>query len=81
MSEPTGADDLTVAIANAVTDYHGDEHPLVTSYVLIASFIGDDGERSIYTDTTEGQRCHETLGLLAFATAIETHRASHPDDT
>lgn len=79
MNEPID-DDLAVAIANAISGHHGDEQPLVSSYVLIASFIDDDGERSIYTDTPEGQRCHETLGLLAFGTAVESRRATDPDD-
>lgn len=73
-------DDLGTAVANAITGHHGDEQPLVTAYVLIASFIDDTGDRAIYTDTPDGQRCHETLGLLAFGTAIESRRASQPDD-
>lgn len=80
MNEPAD-DDLAVAIANAITGHRGDERPLVTSYVLIAGFIDDTGDRAIYTDTADNQRCHETLGLLAFGTAVESRRATQPDDS
>jgi hypothetical protein len=52
---------------------------VVTGFVVVASFM-DDGGRSIFSDTLDEQRCHETLGLLAFATAMENHRVIHPED-
>lgn len=48
---------------------------VVTSFVAVASFMDEHGERHIYSNTMEDQRCHESLGLLAFATAIENDRA------
>lgn len=49
---------------------------IVTEYVVLASFIESDGERSVYCDTIENQTCSQSLGLLAFGTAIENKRAA-----
>jgi predicted TIM-barrel enzyme len=49
---------------------------IVTGFVVLAEFTGTDGVGRIYCDTLEGQRCHSTLGLLAYGTAVETHRAA-----
>ncbi len=48
---------------------------MVTSFVMVCSFVDADGEVRIYSDTLDDQRCHVTLGLLGFATAVETKRA------
>jgi hypothetical protein len=72
-----------VSVLDAVTDAireNADIDAMVTSFVLIASFVPPDGEPSIYTETAEHQRCHETLGLLAFGTARENTRAVNPED-
>lgn len=49
---------------------------LVIGYVVVATFLDADGESRIFSDTFENQKCHQTLGLLAFATAIETRKAA-----
>ena len=66
---------LLDAITDAIANYeHVDGEVVVTGFVLVASFMGSEG-RAIYCDTLDGQRDHESLGLLAYATAIETARA------
>jgi hypothetical protein len=72
-----------VSVLDAVTDAireNVDTDAMVTSFVLVASFVPPNGESSIYTETAEHQRCHETLGLLAFGTAHENARAVAPED-
>jgi hypothetical protein len=49
---------------------------VVTGFVVLAEFMGESGEGHIYCDTLDGQRCHNTLGLLAYGTAVETQRAA-----
>lgn len=49
---------------------------MVTSYIVIASFITEDGDRNIITDTAYNQRCHESLGLLSWGLAVENARAA-----
>jgi hypothetical protein len=48
---------------------------MVTGFVVMASFMDDDGDRRIYSDTMQDQRCHETIGLLGFGIAVENERA------
>lgn len=48
---------------------------IVTGYVMLCTFMDDEGERRIYCDTMPDQRCHETIGLLGFGQAIESRRA------
>ena len=70
---------LLDAITTEVRDNTGAE-ALVTSYVVIASFTDPEGASSLYTETAEGQRAHETLGLLAFGTAHESARVVSGDE-
>jgi hypothetical protein len=71
--------DLLDPIATVVRA-HTDEGALVTAYVVLASFVDRNGIASVYTETIDGQRCHETLGLLTFGLAIENRRAAREDD-
>lgn len=38
----------------------------VTSYVLVASYINNEGETVVYADTYENQPLHSSIGLLEF---------------
>lgn len=49
---------------------------MVTGFVMLAEFTDANGSQHIYCDTLEGQRCHATLGLLAYGMAVEEHRAA-----
>ncbi len=49
---------------------------IVTGFVVMASFMDDDGDRRIFSHTMQDQRCHETLGLLGYGTAVESLRAA-----
>lgn len=49
---------------------------LVTGFVVLAEFIGPDGDERIYCDTMTDQRAHRTLGLLEFARAIEQRKVA-----
>lgn len=70
---------LLDAITAEVRDNTGAEG-FVTNYVVVASFTDGDGVANIYTETAEDQRCHETLGLLTFASAVESNRAVTGED-
>lgn len=48
---------------------------ICTGFVLVATFMGEDGDRRIYCDTMRGQLCHESMGLLSWGLAIEQRRA------
>lgn len=48
---------------------------MVTGFVLVATYTDDQGENNIWTDTMRDQRCHTTLGLLSWASAVEEARA------
>jgi hypothetical protein len=67
------------AISGEIARYSGETPGAVTEYVVLAAFVGADGEAKIWSDTAEGQQCHQTLGLLAYATAIESARAADAD--
>lgn len=67
---------LLDAITEAIRNCEAVEgEVVVTGFVLVASFM-DEHDQAIYCDTFEDQRGHETLGLLAHATAIETAKAA-----
>lgn len=70
-------DGITRALRKDDLDPHHDGHrsPTVTAYVLIADFIGDEGEKRLYFDTMEDQRNHETLGLLDYGLTVERARS------
>lgn len=72
--------DETGALLGALA---ADTGGIVTGFVVLATFLGQDGEERVYFDTMAGQRATATLGLLSAATAIETRRfADHwLDDT
>lgn len=77
----TTYDDLLSAITADITE--GEAGAVVTSFLVVGSFMDETGDRNIYSNVMDGQRCHESLGLLAFATAIEADRAvrqRHGDD-
>lgn len=67
------------ALTAEVRDKTGDEG-FVTAYVVVAAFTDPDGVSSVYTETMDDQRCHETLGLLAFGAALENNRAVTGED-
>lgn len=70
MTEVNGKDPVLGALQDAITEYV-EKTAVVTSYVVMASFMNAEGERHTYCDTMDGQRAHETMGLLAFGTAHE----------
>lgn len=59
-------------LLRAVTECVGG---VITGFVVVASFMDEDGDRRIYSDTMQDQRCHETIGLLGFGLAVEEGRA------
>lgn len=70
---------LLDAIGEAIVtsdDFETSGNVIVTEYIVLASFIESDGERAVYCDTIQDQSCSQSLGLLAFGTAIETKRAA-----
>lgn len=52
----------------------------VTAYIVIAAFTDAEGDSNLYTESGENQRCHESLGLLAFGMAHENARALTGED-
>jgi hypothetical protein len=68
VSPDDSSDHLLKAISECVDG-------MVTSFVMVCSFVDEDGNLRIYADTLDDQRCHVSLGLLAFATAVENKRA------
>lgn len=73
-------DDLHNAISSTIAAREDVPGALVTSYVVLAAFVDGDGVGKLYTETADGQRCHETLGLLSFALATEQHNAATSED-
>ena len=72
---------LLDAVTAAIAEHEKvDGEALVTGYVLIAAFVDTTGEGSLYSETLDNQSCHESLGLLTYALALENHRAVHGDD-
>lgn len=69
VADHNGADPILDAIGSQVDG-------MVTGYVVIASFLDETGDSRIFSDALENQRCHQTLGLLSFAEAIEKRRAA-----
>ena len=48
---------------------------IVTGFVLVAEFTDEDGDARIICDSMTDQRCHRSMGLLAFGMAVEEARA------
>lgn len=72
---------LLDAVTDTIAEHEDvDGEVVVTEFVLIAAFIGADGEGHIYGDTLDGQRCHQTLGLLAYGLALENARVTDQGD-
>jgi hypothetical protein len=69
----TFLDSLTSEIA---AYEHVEGEVIVTQFVVLAEFLNSDGDRAIWCDTFEGQRTHQTLGLLAYGLAVENRRAA-----
>lgn len=68
---------LLDAITDAIKETEEiDGDVIVTGFVVMAEFLDESGEGRIFCDTLEGQRCHSTLGLLGYGTAVETQRAA-----
>lgn len=73
--------ELINGVVDAIMDHESvDSGIIVTGFVLIASFVDTDGEGRIYGDTLDGQRCHETLGLLTYGLALENARVIDQGD-
>ena len=70
----TFLDSLTSEIA---AYEHVEGEVIVTQFVVLAEFLNSDGDRAIWCDTFEGQRTHQTLGLLAYGMAVENRRAAN----
>lgn len=49
---------------------------IVTSFILLAEFVDDEGDKNIFASTMVDQRAHVTLGLLAFGDAVERRRVT-----
>lgn len=73
VADAVGQDPILDAIGGLVDG-------MVVGYVVIANFLGGDGASRVYVDSMENQRCHETLGLLAYGWAIENRRAADSAD-
>lgn len=75
------ADVLLDAISRALAESDDVEGSVfVTAYVVLAAFTDTDGEQAVFTATADNQRAHESLGLLAFATATENARVMRESD-
>jgi hypothetical protein len=46
----------------------------VTAYVVITSYIDEDGKTNIYADTPSDQDLHTSLGLVKFAEIYMNNR-------
>lgn len=68
-----GPEESSDRLLKAITECVGG---VVTGFVVMASFMDAEGERRIYGDTMQDQRCHETLGLLSYGMAVENRRAA-----
>jgi hypothetical protein len=70
------SDDLLNALTATISkDEEVQGAVVVTSFVIVAEFMTEAGERQIYTDTIDDQRTHTTLGLLSFAMALQADQA------
>lgn len=69
--------DFLSALTSEIAEYEEvDGEVMVTGFVVLAEFLNERGQRSIWCDTFEGQRCHQTLGLLSYGMAVESRRAA-----
>lgn len=75
----TVLDHLTAALAE--DDIVGGGS-VITNFVVLVEFMDEQGERLVFTSTTEGQQAHTTLGLLDFGATMERARIArnHSED-
>jgi hypothetical protein len=74
------SEELIGAITSTIAEHVETTGVMVTNFVLLAAFVDEHGTGSIYTETAQDQRCHETLGLLTFGLALENRRAAEGGD-
>lgn len=69
------------ALTEEIAEFEEVDGPvIVTGFVVLAEFLNDQGERSLWCDTFEDQRTHQTLGLLAYGTAVHNRQAAEEPD-
>lgn len=74
-------DRLSSELANAVEDtFKRVEGGIVTKWLLIAETVGPDGERGLWTRTSDDLKPWESLGMLRFAQVIEGQAWRRADD-
>lgn len=44
---------------------------MVTSYIVVATYVDEDGDERIWSEAAPDQRCHQTMGLLSWGMAVE----------
>lgn len=57
-----------------------DPGAVVTKFVVIAEVIDTDGEQCVWMETNHDANPWDTLGLLAYAKAIETEAMRRAED-
>lgn len=78
--EPLGAAierDLNEAIAKVIAQHEGG---FVTKWLALVESAGPDGERGLWTCTSEGITKWDTMGMLAYAAQVEAAGIGHEDD-
>ena len=76
-------DALSDAIGDAIDGAVGEhERGLVTKWIALVETVGPDGDRGLWTLTSDGINAWDSLGLLTFGLQLEQARAvaEHTDD-
>lgn len=74
-------DRLTSELTTAVEDtFKRVEGGIVTKWLLIAETVGPDGERGLWTRTSDDLKPWESVGMLRFAEITEGQAWRREDD-
>lgn len=70
MTEPDGPE-LERALSDSLGDLFSGQKSMVTKWVSLIEIIEEDGERALWTFTSEGLKAWDTVGLLRHALDIQ----------
>lgn len=65
-----GRDKILDGLTESIREYVED-NVTVFEYVVVVGWLDGEGNKKVYSDTFEGQRASQTMGLLEFGSAHE----------
>lgn len=76
-----GSDPILNGITDSLVDFlDKEETPMVVSFIAVAEWIDNNGDKHVFADSMEDQRRTTTLGLTRWLDTIERGRLQREDE-